>query len=87
MPEPLTHRERAREVAYLMGERDSEEDVVSMIAGETFPRELVKAARGLLRVVRAEARYREGEYVVEFATPEIQEAEIALDLYKEPDHD
>jgi len=87
-----THRERAETVAGVLSLRThryrhpptgDERTAAELIARETYPAELVEAARALLRLVRAESRYREGRHGEEFGFPECDEADAALALYPE----
>ena len=86
----LTHQERAERAAkavhedlHYLGAKDAHADI---IAREMFPRELVEAAKGLLRLVEGEKgiRDRHGE---EFAATEIHEARAVLSLYPEPEEE
>ena len=83
---PKTHRERAEEAVLKMGAARGWllPEKVNVVAEGTYPTELVKAAKTLLRLVEGEARDLERLCHQEFATREISEARAALALYQPP---
>lgn len=89
----LTHQERAERVRELLRIPPNKtfrvtpgewRYAMNIIAREMYPRELVEAAKSLLRIVEGEAmiRDRHGE---EFAATEIHEARAVLSLYPKPE--
>lgn len=87
----LTHQERAERAASVLftdppPSKPWVDQSGRIIAREMFPRELVEAAKGLLRLVEGEARIRD-RHGEEFAATEIHEARAALDLYPEPEEE
>lgn len=96
MSKTMSHKDRARKVADLLGPHPRPEEpgqegaceagrerVAGVVARELYPTELLEAATDLLRIVTSEQKINERQWGMDLASGEIAKAERALALYEE----